>query len=48
MAVLAIVFATGVPCYGNGSIYGCVRQNNGQLRIIDPPNECRSSEDLIS
>ena len=47
--VVAILVITDFPCQGaNNVIYGCYQKNNGQLRIVEKPSECRASEIPIS
>ena len=43
--ILAMLVIMVFPCWGEDVIYyGSYRKNNGDLRIVDNPNECRRSE----
>jgi hypothetical protein len=45
--ILAMLVIMVLPCSGQ-VINACYRSNNGQLRIVSDPTECRSSEVAIS
>ncbi len=46
--VLTVVLFAGITCYGaENIIYGCFQKNNGQLRIVSDPGNCRPSERSI-
>jgi hypothetical protein len=45
VAILIMVIFTGITCYGSDKvIHGCYKKNNGQLRIVNDPGECRPPE----
>ena len=47
--LLGLLAAMAVPCQAQPQvIYGCAQENNGQLRIVQSPNECRPSERAVS
>lgn len=58
MAALFCFIATSIPCYAgkksvqvpadDGFIHGCYKKVNGQLRVVDGPENCRPSEGSIS
>jgi hypothetical protein len=46
--IAMVVITTGSACYGiELFIYGCVK-DNGVLRIVDHPYQCKASEKIIS
>jgi hypothetical protein len=47
-AILVLLVATSIQSFAQEVIYGCCQKNNGQLRIVSDPNECRRSEIPIS
>ncbi len=58
VTALLCFIATSLPCYAgkksvqvpadDGFIYGCYKKVNGQLRVVDNPENCRPSEGSIS
>lgn len=50
--VLLAFIVVPLTCYAQtedeGSIYGCYKKVNGQLRLVDSPEKCRPSEEPIS
>jgi hypothetical protein len=47
--VIGMLVVTSPNCQGaNNVFYGCYQKNNGQLRIVEKPSECRASEIPIS
>jgi hypothetical protein len=49
VSILALILVTEVPSYSqNAVIYGCVKNSNGDLRIVSAPEQCKSNEALIS
>jgi hypothetical protein len=45
--ILAYLLVFGFNCYA-ANIYGCQQKNDGQLRIVNNPGACRTSETPIS
>lgn len=49
MTILALIIVTGLPSQAEDNVInGCFKKNNGQLRNVDDPSECRPSENPIS
>jgi hypothetical protein len=44
--VLTLLVVTGVPCYSD--VINACKQNNGQIRIVNSPDDCRRGELPIS
>lgn len=49
-AIVGLVFgATAVGANtDDNEIHGCAQKDNGQVRIVDDPSECRNSEEAVS
>ena len=47
VAVCAVFFISATSSFGQ-VINGCVKQNNGDLRIVSSPGQCRNNEAPIS
>lgn len=49
--IFLIILSTGFSCFGQDeedTIYACFKKNNGQLRVVNDPNDCRPSEILMT
>jgi hypothetical protein len=47
MVALGGVAFAAIPD-SNGKIHGCYQTNNGNLRVVESPSQCRSSESALS
>jgi len=48
-ALFAFLLVSGFHCWAQGNeIQACYQKNNGQLRIVSNPSDCRSTETSIS
>lgn len=46
---LFLLAVTWIPCQGEETtIYACTKKNNGQMRVVSDPCECKPSENVIS
>ena len=47
--IIATITILGFLCYAHGSVInGCYKKTNGQLRVVNSPNDCGPSEVSIS